>query len=334
MLSSALRSFDDPAEFESSVRGADAKIFVTGQGQYRSEHARIDLHCLWMQRFRQSLPTAAYIALHKNRAPIALLAAENQPPFVHSGIQVGPGDIVASSIGDEHHVSIPADCIFSAASLTPEDLAKWGKALVGYELTPPRVTRVFRPAAHCASHLQSLHNSAANLAASAPDVLSHPEIAKAIEQGLVSAIVACLADPEALDRTRLRSGSSAVMRRFERLLEDWENRPIYVAEACAELGVNDRTLRMYCQDHLGMSPQRYLWLRRMNLAQRALVRADATMRTVTQIANDHGFGELGRFAVAYRSLFGESPSATLRRTPDVRPSLKTRPFWQAISDCA
>ena len=67
-----------------------------------------------------------------------------------------------------------------------------------------------------------------------------------------------------------------------------------------------------------MSPKRYLWLRRMHLARRALRRADAEGTTVTEIASDYGFWEFGRFSVAYRSLFGESPSTTLRRTPDER----------------
>jgi transcriptional regulator GlxA family with amidase domain len=43
----------------------------------------------------------------------------------------------------------------------------------------------------------------------------------------------------------------------------------------------------------------------MNLARRALTLADATTKTVTEIACDYGFGELGRFAVTYRKLFGE-----------------------------
>ena len=64
-----------------------------------------------------------------------------------------------------------------------------------------------------------------------------------------------------------------------------------------------------------MSPFRYLGLRRMHLAHRALILADAAKTTVTGIATDHGFWELGRFSIEYRKLFGESPSATLHRPP-------------------
>ena len=64
-----------------------------------------------------------------------------------------------------------------------------------------------------------------------------------------------------------------------------------------------------------MGPIHYLLLRRMHLARRALLGADAQATTVTTIATDLGFWELGRFSVDYRMLFGESPSASLRRPP-------------------
>ena len=66
-----------------------------------------------------------------------------------------------------------------------------------------------------------------------------------------------------------------------------------------------------------MGPAQYLWLRRMNLARRALRLADPGKTTVTAIATEFGFWELGRFAVQYRQLFGELPSATLRLAPDL-----------------
>jgi transcriptional regulator GlxA family with amidase domain len=91
------------------------------------------------------------------------------------------------------------------------------------------------------------------------------------------------------------------------------DRPMCVTEICAVIGVSERTLRTCCEKHLGMGPIRYLWLQRMHLARRALILADPAEATVTRIATDHGFWELGRFAVSYRALFGEPPSASLQK---------------------
>jgi AraC-like DNA-binding protein len=159
--------------------------------------------------------------------------------------------------------------------------------------------------------LLHLHDAAGHLAATVPDILAHPEVAKSIEQELVRAMVRCLTEGVVVGSVN-RHQRVPVMRRFERFLESSPERPLYIAEICAAIGVAERTLRDHCLDHLGMSPHRYLWLRRMTLARRALSRADPTLKTVTEIATDLGFWELGRFSVAYRKLFGETPSATLR----------------------
>jgi Helix-turn-helix domain len=65
-----------------------------------------------------------------------------------------------------------------------------------------------------------------------------------------------------------------------------------------------------------MGPIRFLTLRRMHLVRRALLRALPSKTTVTSVLTDHGSWELGRFSVAYRTLFGESPSETLQRSPE------------------
>ena len=106
-----------------------------------------------------------------------------------------------------------------------------------------------------------------------------------------------------------------IIRRFRRLLEDDPDRPHYIPELCATLGVSDRLLRVCCQEHLGMGPHRYLLLRRMHLARRALRAGTPGETNVTKIATCYGFFELGRFAVEYKSLFAESPSASLTREP-------------------
>jgi AraC-like DNA-binding protein len=89
-----------------------------------------------------------------------------------------------------------------------------------------------------------------------------------------------------------------------------------VPELSAALGVSVRTMRNYCQEHLGMPLRHYLLLRRLHLARRALEEADPAVTRVTGVATDFGFWEFGRFAVAYKSVFGESPSMTLRKNYD------------------
>jgi len=125
-----------------------------------------------------------------------------------------------------------------------------------------------------------------------------------------------------------------IIARFEEFLETHPGKPLYLTEICAAIGVAERTLRVACEEHLGMGPIRFLSLRRMHLVHRALQQADPSTTTVTRLATDHGFCELGRFSVAYRALFGESPSKSLRRPPDDsdifcnRPSSLTNYIYQ------
>jgi len=62
-----------------------------------------------------------------------------------------------------------------------------------------------------------------------------------------------------------------------------------------------------------MSPMKYVKQIRLESAQRALLAADNGSTTVTCVAMDHGFFQLGRFSADYRRAFGELPSVTLLR---------------------
>jgi AraC family transcriptional regulator, ethanolamine operon transcriptional activator len=75
--------------------------------------------------------------------------------------------------------------------------------------------------------------------------------------------------------------------------------------------VSERELRRAFAAAYGVSPARFLRLRRLHLARSRL--RDGPAGTVTDVAVDLGFFDLGRFAGDYRLLFGEFPSATLKR---------------------
>jgi AraC-like DNA-binding protein len=324
MPESVIQRFTDPYEHQRAIRNGTVTILVTAPGDYRAELTRINLHRLWMQRSRESLPRVAHSVVAKERSAIFFLTDTDQPSMVHTGTEVGPEHVMFYSSGAVHHHRAGSACRWGALSLTPDGLAAAGRAIAGYDVEAPAVTQRLRPPTHLMTRLRKLHEAAGHLAATAPDVLARPEVASAMEQELVHAIILCLtegaATADAISHRRV-----AIMRRFEQALEASPAQPRYVAEVCAAIGVPERTLRLHCLEHLGMSPRRYLWLRRMHQTRRALALADPATMTVTHVATDHGFWELGRFSVAYRKLFGEAPSATLHRQPDQRTPLPILP---------
>jgi AraC-like DNA-binding protein len=185
-----------------------------------------------------------------------------------------------------------------------------GSALAGRDLSAPRDPQVVMPAPGNMANLLGAQNAISNLAENSPHRLADVEVARALKQSLIGATIACLSDSDACDEKWAQQTHDTIMRRFRRVLEEHPNRPIYLPEICAAIGVPERTLRLCCQEQLAMSPKQYLTRRRMHLVRRALLAAVAET-TVTEIATRFGFWHLGRFSAGYQAIFDELPSATL-----------------------
>ena len=249
------------------------------------------------------------------RLGIVFASAPGQPAIEINGIGIADGQISSTGLDWEWYLRSSADCGLGYMSLAPQDLGAASKAIIGCELEPATFAYSLAPSAPLLLRLRQLHEAADHLANTAPDLLANPEVARAIEQALVEAMVFCLADNPFKDVPNIHRQRARVIRRLEDALMANSGQPLYMAELSAQVGASYWALRDCCLEYLGMSPKRYLWLRRMHLARRALRSADAEGTTVTEIASDYGFWEFGRFSVAYRSLFGEPPSAALRRPP-------------------
>jgi AraC-like DNA-binding protein len=331
---SGTANFTDPQAYQAAVRPAQVEILITEKGDFHAELTRIELPRLWMQRGRESLPRIAHSTVSSERPLVFFLASSDQAAMRHSGMDVSFGEIIAVSPGSTHHHRTEAPCHWATMSLPREDLAAAGRALVGLDLTVPAVTRRLRPPVALMSRLLNLQEAAGRLAEAAAHILAQREPARALEQALVHALIMCLAESTPVQISSGGLHHLSIVARFEELLAANHDYPLYIAEICAAIGVSERTLRLSCQEHLGMGPVRYLWLRRMHLAHHALVRHATSTSTVAEIATEYGFWELGRFSVQYRALFGEAPSASLRRSPEVLRKSNSRPFSFVASEYA
>lgn len=96
---------------------------------------------------------------------------------------------------------------------------------------------------------------------------------------------------------------------------------ISVPQFAEDLSVNQRSLELAFRSCLGITPRQYLHYRRLHGVHEELRRLPPDSRSITEVANNWGFTELGRFSGEYKKLFGELPSATLNRAT-ARPPLR------------
>lgn len=106
-------------------------------------------------------------------------------------------------------------------------------------------------------------------------------------------------------------------RRLAQKAADWLRahleEQLTIRDVCRALGVRERTLHAAFCEHLRTSPKAYFKGLRLTQARDELLRADPGTR-VTDVAMRWGFLHLGWFAHDYSRHFGETPSATLRRS--------------------
>jgi AraC-like DNA-binding protein len=107
--------------------------------------------------------------------------------------------------------------------------------------------------------------------------------------------------------------SAAVLVRRATEIVDAQRGPLRIADLCRSMRVSLSTLENAFRKVAGVGPHAFFLRRRLNHARSVLLREEPGRRKVTEIAGDLGFSELGRFAVRYRQMFGETPSETLRR---------------------
>jgi AraC-like DNA-binding protein len=103
-----------------------------------------------------------------------------------------------------------------------------------------------------------------------------------------------------------------VVRRAERFIIDNDSASITVSDVADHLGISLRSLQAGFRQWRQTTPTAFLRRARLERVRDELLHSDQEAN-VTTVALRHGFSHLGRFSGEYRSVFGEDPSATLRR---------------------
>jgi AraC-like DNA-binding protein len=303
--------FGEAEDFEAALSaGGVAGLLVTGHGQFRARLTQVELDQLRLTAVEESQPRIASVTVPAGTILISFPIEEGPSP-VWGGTEVRTGEMIILGPGQRVHARTLGPSRWGAVQAADQQLTRYGRALTGARFVVPPAAR-WRPPPATARQLHHLHRAAIRMAEGRAGALTDAQAAHGLEQQLLHALIECLSRGLTDNETSAACRHRGILARFEDLLVAEPS--LHTAEICAALGISGRMLRECCKKHLGTGPSGYRRLRQMQQVHRALRSKDPRAASVFEIASRYGIRDLGRFAAGYRALYGEFPSATLRRS--------------------
>lgn len=90
--------------------------------------------------------------------------------------------------------------------------------------------------------------------------------------------------------------------------------PNHIIGFAQELGISERLLHHVFKENYGFTPKKYLLSLRMHNVRQVLLRSNPETTTITSVIAKHHFFNQSTFTQAYKKMFGEYPSETIKRT--------------------
>jgi AraC-like DNA-binding protein len=313
MPGSTFSVFGEADDFQTALKAAGCvNLLVTGGMKYRARLSLIALHHMRLAAGDERQSRIAFVSIPSRFTRVTLPIG---PPgsLICSGVAVNAEQIVTHSGGYRFHERTNGPCRWGTILLLTNDLFASGIAMNGSAFAIPPGECRWRPKPGALRCLVGLHRGAIAVTSTDLKLPVVHEAARGLEQQLLGSLMECMAGEPIDQGTPATRRSAEIMGQFEDALRTWMKEKPPLAEICSALGIPRKTLWRCCHAHLGMGPGRYLYLCRMRMANRALRDADRREASVAQIARLHGFDSRRSFSQAYRLLFNESPSVTLRR---------------------
>src|SRR5262249_52549565 len=150
--------------------------------------------------------------------------------------------------GGRMHQRIHDKSHWGLISVSPEQLTSHSAALTGEPFPPPEADKILRPARADAARFRQLFAQACRLSEAGQNLIERPEVARALGQEMLHALIHCLAADQIDDTSKTRRKHATVMSHFEEALDRHVERKLNLPALCAEIGVAERTLRMCCAE--------------------------------------------------------------------------------------
>ncbi len=307
-------SFTEFEEYAEAIQHVDLRCMVTGVKQMHWSRYYLEVDSIHIQGGFEGCPMIFEGATHRGFWTFYLqrtgeLGLVNGLHLDTESVTVAPPDaqFCFNSPGEfnSQTIHIPTEILF------PINIASgWSHKSV----------RVLKPGYGLVNRLRTLIDRFIQASAIEPLVVTTTAAVANFSETLLDTARQILAtgDP-AIGHDRLAASRCQLVSTAIQFVDDCPEKSLSINGLAQIAGVSERKLRFAFVDSLGMSPLKYLSLRRFHQAREVLRGAAPDELTVSSVAAQLGFWDLGRFAGNYHRIFGEYPSESLRSTSSAPP---------------
>jgi AraC-like DNA-binding protein len=296
-------------ELRRVVPTARTEVTQVDRGRLQGALTHFSIGGLPLDLGRFSLGVRSRGVVSADRITIGMLVGRTNR-VTHWSYEMQPADVVVWSPKTEHDARYYGGASVAVISLAASDL----DSIFGSEprwIDPGAWTRNhYRPAAQeGVRNIGILQEIVAALQVNGAKLST--EAAEFWRRAIIEAMTATILKESPSNIDISLSSSLRIVGKVEDQIEAGGLNPIHISEICSRLRVSRRTLHRAFHDAVGLGPIAFLRSRRLCAAHRMLRNSDPIRTTVTQVALEHGFANLGRFCGEYYSHFNEYPSRTL-----------------------
>lgn len=245
-----------------------------------------------------------------------LLGSENR--VTHWSYDMHPGDVLVIPPSVEHDGRFYGASSYAALRLDLADVASifGGEARMSDAMTWNRKNHYRADPRLGKLVVRKLCRIVARLAD--PETSVSRDAVNFWQRSMVDAVTASVMYSTNPEPAEPLPSATRLVRSVEHYVDTAGARPVHISEICAEFGVSRRSLHRAFDEVLSMGPVTFLRRKRLCNIHSDLRAGDPAATTIAEVALQHGFLNLGRFAGYYRALFGEYPSETFGNSSAIR----------------
>jgi AraC-like DNA-binding protein len=228
-------------------------------------------------------------------------------------VTTAPRSIVMTSMTEATRVMMTAQCRHLTARISRKAVERRIEEKLGRRLSAPlQFGMEVASESDFGRAWHQLLNHICELSATAPKALANEDVRKQYARTMIELLIHAAPHNYSED---LERGANQAIPWYVRRARDYMHNHVAdlrsVAEIASQVGITPRALQNGFRQVFNMSPTEYMRDIRIQALHEALMRADPS-QSVTELMQNVGIVNFGRYAQYYRRKIGVAPSVTLR----------------------